>query len=136
MNSRIFSYLVTHMMNVYCLSLGLLSTLWGLVLLVPFGTFGNNNLAQYMSAIAPEPVWGMVAILAGLVMGIGTLKKKRRVVKVGLMTGFLVWGFVFLTYFISLPYSTAVVTSGFIVWAHVMPYLTLSGRPDSLDVSY
>lgn len=133
MSKGIFTFLITRMMNVYVLSLGLLSTLWGLALM--FGTFGNNNLSEFMSTIAPEFVWGSVAILAGLLMAYGSLRECLRSTRLGLMIAFLVWVFVFLTYMISLPYSTAVVTSAFIAWCHVMGYLVVSSRPEVLEHS-
>lgn len=126
------SFIVTRMTNVYVFSLGLLNILWGLVLLLPFGQFGNNKLAEYMSYLAPEPLWGVVALIAGSLLVYGSLCKRVLMTKWSLMVGFLIWSFVFFTYLISLPVSTAVPTSCFVAWAHFMGHLTLTARPEML----
>jgi len=130
--NKFVTFLVTRMTNVYCASLGLLNMLWGLVLVLPFGKFGNQKLSEFMSYLAPEPLWGLVALIAGVLLVYGAFKKTVNLTKWALMAGFLVWAFVFFTYVISLPVSTAVPTSCFIAWAHCMGHLTLSARPEML----
>lgn len=130
MPNQIYTFLLTRMMNVYCLSLGILSFSWGLILTLA-GT-SSSNLSEFMTFLAPEPVWGSVAMLAGLLMGYGAIKGKCRSTKVGLFIGFLVWGFVLMTNLITIPWTTGVASSLFIVWCHVMGYLVTTSRPEVL----
>lgn len=130
MPNKIYAFLLTRIMNVYCLSLGILSFSWGLILTI--GQTANSNLSDFMTFFAPEPVWGSAAMLAGLLMGYGAIKGCEKSSKLGLFCGFLVWGFVFLTNAITIPWTTGVASSAFIVWCHVMGHLVISSRPEVL----
>lgn len=134
MTNKMYAYLLTRMMNVYCLSLGLLSFSWGLILIV--GQTTSRNLVEFMTFLAPEPVWGSAAMLAGALMIWGSIKGCERLTKAGLFGGFLVWGFVFMTNMITLPWTTAVASSAFIVSCHLMGHLVLVSRPEVLKQRY
>lgn len=130
MPNKIYTFLLTRMMNVYCLSLGILSFSWGLILALA-GT-SSSNLSEFMTFLAPEPLWGSVAMIAGLLMSYGAIKGDACTTKLGLFIGFLVWGFVLMTNLITIPWTTGVASSLFIVWCHVMGHLVVGSRPEVL----
>lgn len=43
-----------------------LALVWGIVLLLPYDTFGGNLAFSAMSSLASETVWGVIGLLAGL----------------------------------------------------------------------
>lgn len=130
MPNKIYAFLLTRMMNVYVLSLGVLSFSWGLILALAGPS--SSNLSEFMTFLAPEPVWGSVAMVAGLLMGYGAIKGCERSSKLGLFLGFLVWAFVLMTNLITIPWTTGVASSFFIVWCHVMGHLVIGSRPEVL----
>lgn len=135
-NNKYLHLVFSRIVNVYIFSLGTLALWWGAVLVFPFGQFANSTLYRFMSYLAPEYVWGYAAWGAGTLMVLGALKGCERMSKLGLMTGFLMWCFVLLTYALSLATSTAVPITAFLVWAHVMGHLVLYVRPEILRERY
>ncbi|MDQ0793548.1 hypothetical protein QFZ58_002036 [Streptomyces sp. B1I3] len=131
-NNKYLHLAFSRVVNVYVFSLGILALWWGAVLVLPFGQFANSTLYDYMSYLAPEYAWGYAAWVAGALMVLGALKGCERMSKLGLMVGCLLWGFVLMTYLLSIPSSTAVPTTAFLVWAHVMGHLVLCIRPEVL----
>jgi len=131
-NNKYLHLAFSRIVNTYVFGLGILALWWGTVLVFPFGQFTNSNLYSFMNYLAPEYVWGYAAWGAGTLMVLGALKGCERMSKLGLMTGFLLWMFVLLTYAISLPTSTAVPITAFLVWAHVLGHLVLHVRPEVL----
>lgn len=132
MSNKLVTFLLTRMMNVYVLSLAILSVGWGLILCLPDAGPTTGQLAEFMTYLAPEPVWGALSIGAGGLMAFGAIKGEPCSTKLGLFMGFLVWAFVFMTNVIGLPLGTGVMSSSFIAWCHVLAHLVISSRPELL----
>ena len=73
------------------LILGVFTTLWGLWVASPFWeVFTSANAFQYF-LIFPEPVWGGVAILAGLAIINGVVRGSFHSLTTGALVGFAHW---------------------------------------------
>jgi hypothetical protein len=80
--------------------LGLFTTLWGIWVAVPFwDVFTTASLFSYMEKLAPEVFWGLLAVVAGVVIVWGVIKNSYRSLVIGSWAGFIHWMLVAGLYF-------------------------------------
>lgn len=81
------------------LILGVFTTLWGLWVVSPFWqVFTSAQAFQYFQWL-PEPVWGTVAVLAGLAIINGVVRSSLRSLTTGAMIGFSHWFIISIFFF-------------------------------------
>lgn len=72
--------------------LGLFTTSWGVWVANPFwNVFGTAAVYSYMESLAPEWFWGVVAIVAGVVITWGVIRNSYRSLLLGSWIGFIHW---------------------------------------------
>jgi len=71
--------------------MGAYTFVWGLWLTLPWSTFDRSVIYEYMERLAPEIVWGIVAMLIGLFMLRGVWKQSYRALHTGAAAGFYYW---------------------------------------------
>ncbi|UVK60896.1 membrane protein [Streptomyces phage JimJam] len=71
--------------------MGAYTFVWGLWLALPWATFDRSPIYKRMDTLAPELVWGPVAMLIGLLMLRGVWKQSYRALHTGAATGFYYW---------------------------------------------
>ena len=72
--------------------MGAYTVLWGLWVAAPWwNAFGSAKAFHIMSQIAPEWVWGSVAIIVGLIMIRGVLQSRWGSLTIGALCGFFQW---------------------------------------------
>ena len=106
--------------------LGVLITLWGLWLLNPqFAAFSASKTFDTMNQIAPEELWGFVAVVIGLTQLLGLVREDRKSRMVGSFFAFLFWLFLTLLFIASNPQTTGIVTYSVISLSAGWVYLRL-----------
>jgi len=114
------------------LMLGLYTLLWGLWVANPFwSVFGTAELFGYLAQLAPEAFWGCVAIVCGLVITFGALKRRYKPLTVGASTAFFHWLMIAIFYFLGDPLNTGGITS--LVFALYAAFLYLNLRVNFKD---
>ncbi|AXH69575.1 hypothetical protein HWB79_gp238 [Streptomyces phage LukeCage] len=71
--------------------MGAYTFVWGLWLALPWATFERSPIYEAMKTLAPELVWGPVAMLIGLLMLRGVWKQSYRALQAGAAAGFYYW---------------------------------------------
>lgn len=72
--------------------LGLFTTLWGAWVAVPFwDVFDSAQVYSAMAGIAPEWFWGMLAVVAGIVITWGVIRNSYNSLITGSWIGFIQW---------------------------------------------
>lgn len=106
--------------------LGIYTIVWGLWILNPlFTVFTQAPLYSAMQAIAPEYVWGSIAVAAGLLVTRGATKPSYDNLRLGSFTGFLHWFVIGILYFMGDAASTGGITAltfaiySAIVWVNI-----------------
>ena len=80
--------------------LGVYTILWGLWIVSPYWTvFTQAPLFGAMDSIAPEYVWGLIAVAAGCVISHGALKPRYRNIQWGSFVAFFHWFIIAILYF-------------------------------------
>lgn len=118
------------------LVLGGYTILWGLWILNPWWTvFPTAALYAAMASLAPEYVWGGIAVLAGILIIRGALKPSYQNLLTGSWIGFLHWFIIAIMYFIGDWMNTGGITaltfavySG-IVWVNIKVNKRVYDRP-------
>lgn len=87
---------------------GVMLSMWGLWLLLPFQTFGGTRSFSVMDAVAPEWAWGLLMGAGGAGAIIGALLERMRWVQFGTLTCFYMWGAISVATVASHPTSTGV----------------------------
>jgi hypothetical protein len=73
------------------LILGVFTTLWGFWVASPFWAVFTSAQAYQYFAYLPETVWGGVAVLAGLAIIYGVVKRAFESLVTGALVGFIHW---------------------------------------------
>lgn len=71
---------------------------WGLWVAMPWASFDSSRFTV-LAAIAPEVVWGIIAISVGYVMTVGVMKHSFKSLSRGAFVGFLHWIIISTAYF-------------------------------------
>lgn len=91
--------------------LGLFTMLWGSWVAAPWWhVFTRAPVYSYMLSLAPEWVWGTVAIVAGIVMILGVFANSYRSLALGSWIGGMHWLVISVLYFIGDWQNTAGIT--------------------------
>lgn len=106
--------------------LGVYTVVWGLWIISPFwSVFSAAPLYSAMSSIAPEPVWGIIAVVSGLTTMRGALKPSYKNLQLGSFIGFFHWLVIAILYFIGDWTNTGGITAlafalySAIVWVNI-----------------
>lgn len=106
--------------------LGIFTVVWGFWIANPFWTvFTQAPLYDYMAALAPEWVWGGIAITAGVVICIGAVKRSYRALTTGAGVAFIHWLLISLMYFAGDPLNTGGITALLLAVYAAMVYLNI-----------
>lgn len=84
---------------------------WGLWVMLPFNTFRIESFREF-AAYFPEPVWGVVYMLAGLAGIIGVLTYNYSIRRIHSVVAIFLWLFICVAFVSSNPATTGVVTYG------------------------
>lgn len=80
----------------------LLLMFYGLWLMAPWwNVFEISSIYNEMSMVAPEWLWGLIALMAGVIKFIGALHNRRQWLRISSMAGFLMWGVIAACYLIA-----------------------------------
>lgn len=71
--------------------MGVYTFVWGLWLTLPWDTFGRSPIYEMMNTLAPELVWGIVAMFIGILMLYGVFKMGYTALHRGALAGFYYW---------------------------------------------
>ena len=106
--------------------LGVYTILWGLWIVSPFWTvFTQAPLYHAMDSIASEVVWGLIAILAGIIISHGALKPRYRNIQFGAFIAFFHWFAIGVLYFLGDWQNTGGITAitfalySAVVWVNI-----------------
>lgn len=106
--------------------LGIYTILWGLWIINPFwAVFSTAPLYSAMLALAPEYVWGAIAIGSGLLILRGATKPSYENLRIGSFAGFLHWLTIGIMYLIGDWMNTGGITAltfaiyAAIVWVNI-----------------
>ena len=92
--------------------LGIYTVVWGLWIANPWwDVFPTATLYSQMALIAPEWVWGGIAIAAGIVVIIGAMVRSFGALTRGSGVAFLHWFIISIMYFMGDPLNTGGITS-------------------------
>lgn len=92
--------------------LGVYTILWGLWLIAPmWDVFTAAALFSQMHALAPEWVWGTIAVVSGIATAYGAIKPSYTTLTVGAMIGCLHWLNVSIMFFIGDWHNTGGITA-------------------------
>lgn len=80
--------------------LGVFTISWGLFVIAPWwDVFSTAQLYEYLHFLAPEWVWGAVAIVAGSIISWGVIKNSYKSLALGSWIGFIHWFLISVLYF-------------------------------------
>src|SRR6478672_2688241 len=106
--------------------LGFYTIVWGLWLVVPmWSTFGSSPVYLVMAKFAPEFLWGLLAIIAGMFITRGAIKPSYENLQLGSFIGFFHWLIIGIFYLFGQWQSTAWITAfafaiySAIIWVNV-----------------
>lgn len=72
--------------------MGVYTILWGIWVANPWwNTFERAQAFEIMALVAPEYIWGLVAISVGIIIMRGTIKQSYNALTRGALFGFLQW---------------------------------------------
>lgn len=72
--------------------MGVYTVLWGIWVASPFwDAFERAEAFSIMAHVAPEHVWGVVALIVGCIMIRGVMKRSYRALTIGALAGFFQW---------------------------------------------
>lgn len=92
--------------------LGMYTVAWGLWLISPaWHTFGSAKLYSRMAMVAPEEVWGLVAVTSGLIIIYGVIRHSYHSLIAGSAVGAWFWMTVSVFYYIGDWHNTGGLTS-------------------------
>lgn len=112
--------------------LGLYTIVWGLWLIMPmWDVFTVAPLFNQMASIAPEWVWGTVALVSGMSISYGALKPSYRTLTVGAFIGAVHWLNVAVMYFLGDWHNTGGITS--LAFCLFSAFVYLNIRLNKLD---
>lgn len=95
--------------------MGIYTLLWGLWVANPFWTvFGQAHLYRIMETVAPEFFWGVLAIVCGVAICYGAVKRSYGAIIFGSTVGAWHWLMIATFYFLGDIYNTGGITSLFI----------------------
>lgn len=89
------------------LYMSLRSLAWGLILLLSTNTFSTSHAYSIMKGIAPEYVWGIFAVVIGLMLFISNAMSSYTMRRVSLFLIIIQWSFITLAFLLSSVVSTA-----------------------------
>lgn len=113
--------------------LGIYTVVWGLWIANPFWhVFAQAPLYSAMASIAPEWVWGGIAIAAGIVIIAGSVVRNYGALTRGSAVAFLHWFIIAIMYFMGDPLNTGGITSLTIALYAAAVYwnIRINFRPD------
>ena len=118
------------------LVLGGYTILWGLWILNPWWTvFSTAALYHIMATLAPEYVWGGIAVISGMLIIRGAIKPSYENLLTGSWIGFMHWLIIAIMYFVGDWMNTGGITaltfaiySG-IVWVNIKVNRRVYDRP-------
>lgn len=114
--------------------LGFYTFLWGVWLVVPFwSVFESATLYSTMAWIAPEWVWGLIAIATGLVMIHGVLKNAFKELLRAAHVGFFHWLMISILYFEADYQNTGGITALMLAVYCAFIFVNIKTNKDRLD---
>ena len=99
--------------------LDVVTTAWGVVLLLPFQTFQTSNSFPILAEVAPEWLMGLVFFLLGLTQIYSMLRPEWKIHRVTTFIACLIWAFVSVGLFIANPTGTSSAIYPFIVGGYI-----------------
>lgn len=123
-----------HPINAYAtIIMSLYTFMWGLWLATPaWATFGTAPLYSKMDDVGPEWLWGLIAVISGLVMLYGVLKPSYGSLSKAAFTGAIHWGIITFFYFWGDWHSTGGLTALMIAVYCSFVYLNLRVNRDNV----
>lgn len=115
--------------------LGVLSLLWGVVLLWPTNTYGTTPSFNLLAHTIPEDALGAAFALVGLCKIASSLWGSLRVRGFFAALGFGMWLFVALSIFASVAFSTGWVVYSFVAWLSGYNFWQLWLRYNDIRIS-
>lgn len=91
--------------------MGAYTFLWGLWLTLPMDSFLGSPVVKLFYALAPEWVWGVAAMVIGILMLRGVIKNKYRTLVFGAAAGFYFWLVITIFFFIGAWTATPWITA-------------------------
>jgi hypothetical protein len=115
--------------------LGAYTILWGLWVANPFWTvFDQAPIYNWMMQVMPEWIWGVVAILVGLLMVYGVLRHSYKSLVTGALVGYFHWLVIALMYFGGDWQNTGGVTSFIVAIYCGFIWLNITKNKEHLDL--
>lgn len=97
------------MLKSICILLNMTAILWGIVIILPFGTFpAFPALYQYMSALLSESAWGVLFMGTGIVGIVGQLSQEAFTIKIAAFAAMFCWLCVCLSILLVSPLNVGV----------------------------
>lgn len=87
------------------------SILWGTWLLLPFQTFGSSPVFSVMAVVAPEQVWGVLALASGVFQLVAAHTKRLKWRWYATCLTLFLWMFIDVAFWLTQSYSTASVAN-------------------------
>jgi|SRR5882757_1559606 len=86
--------------KVAAVTLSIYTFLWGCWIANPFwNVFEHAKVYSWLSGIAPETVWGGIAIAVGIIMTYGVIRSSYNSLTIGAFIGFIHWLVISMGYF-------------------------------------
>lgn len=99
---------------------------WGSWLTTPaWNVFNRAPLFNWLSSVAPESFWGIIAMTVGVLMTVGLIRQTYRALTLGLFIGFIHWSVISVGYFLGDWKNTGGITSAMIALYCAFVYLNL-----------
>lgn len=125
--NRLARAILTPVSQATIVIVGTYTTVWGLWLANPFwDVFNKAELYTQLALVAPEFVWGIIAIVCGVGIVFGALKPSRNTLIFAAAIAFVHWLVIAMFYFLGDIYSTGGVTS--LTFAVLSAYIYLNTK--------
>lgn len=111
--------------------LGIYTIVWGLWMVAPWSVFPDAGLYDQMRALAPEQVWGTIAIICGSFTAYGAYRPSYKTLTIGAGMAFSHWFIISILYFMGNWRNTGGITAA--TFALYAAYVYLNIRVNKLD---
>lgn len=106
--------------------LGIYTTVWGLWIANPFwSVFNRAPMFNEMASLAPEWAWGLMAIIAGLVIVYSAIRQSYRTLTIGSLVAAWHWAAIATFYFVADWMNTGGITCLMIAVYATFVYLNI-----------
>jgi hypothetical protein len=113
--------------------MGVFTVLWGLWVGNPFWeTFDEAKQYHWLQQVAPEWLWGSIALVAGTIMIYGVIRDSFKSLSIGSLVGTLFWGVIATGYYIGDWEDTAGLTKTMIALYCAFIWLNIRMNRDRL----